>query len=102
MVAHSLFPKRVLNSREAALIWPPLKIGQRGAAGEAPENTIASFELALREGAEGVALDVQLSSDGVPVVLCDTRLSRTTSARGRVHEKQANTLIQLDAGSWFN
>jgi glycerophosphoryl diester phosphodiesterase len=58
--------------------------------------------LALREGAEGIALDVHLSSDGVPVVICDARLSRTTPARGRVREKQANTLIQLDAGSWFN
>jgi glycerophosphoryl diester phosphodiesterase len=102
MPVQTVAPKRVRNSREEALIWPPLKIGQRGAAGEAPENTLASFELALREGAEGVALEVQLSSDGVPVVICDTGLGRTTPARGRVREKQANTLIQLDAGSWFN
>jgi glycerophosphoryl diester phosphodiesterase len=58
--------------------------------------------LALREGAQGIALDVQLSSDGVPVVFCDTRLSRTTSGNGRVHEHKAHTLIQFDAGSWFN
>jgi len=102
MAARSIPPKRVRKEVEKALIWPPLKIGQRGAAGEAPENTLAAFELALREGAEGVALDVHLSSDGVPVVICDARLSRTTSAQGRVREKQANTLLQLDAGSWFN
>ena len=102
MAARSISPRRVRKQKEEALLWPPLKIGQRGAAGEAPENTLASFELALREGAEGIALDVHLSSDGVPVVICDARLSRTTSARGRVREKQANTLIQLDAGSWFN
>jgi glycerophosphoryl diester phosphodiesterase len=102
MAARSVPPKRVRTHAEEALIWPPLKIGQRGAAGEAPENTLASFELALREGAEGIVIDVQLSSDGVPVVICDARLSRTTSGRGRVREKQANTLIQLDAGSWFN
>src|ERR1019366_1712305 len=102
MAARSISPWRVRKQKEEALLWPPLKIGQRGAAGEAPENTLASFELALREGAEGIALDVHLSSDGVPVVICDARLSRTTSARGRVREKQANTLIQLDAGSWFN
>ena len=93
---------RVRKQREEALLWPPLKIGQRGAAGEAPENTLASFELALREGAEGIALDVHLSSDGVPVVIGDARLSRTTPAQGRVREKRANALIQLDAGSWFN
>ena len=102
MAARSISPRCVRKQKEEALLWPPLKIGQRGAAGEAPENTLASFELALREGAEGIALDVHLSSDGVPVVICDARLSRTTSARGRVREKQANTLIQLDAGSWFN
>src|ERR1022692_3515737 len=102
MVAYSLLPKRALNHREEALIWPPLKIGQRGAAGGAPENTLASFELALREGAEGIALDVRLSADGVPVVICDARLSRTTSGNGRVHQHKANTLLQLDAGSWFN
>jgi glycerophosphoryl diester phosphodiesterase len=102
MAALSDSLKRVRNHREEALIWPPLKIGQRGAAGKAPENTLASFELALREGAEGIVLNAQLSSDGVPVVICDTRLSRTTSGRGRVREKQAQALIQLDAGSWFN
>ncbi|HXW16108.1 MAG TPA: glycerophosphodiester phosphodiesterase family protein [Terriglobia bacterium] len=94
--------KRVPNHREEALIWPPLKIGQRGAAGKAPENTLAAFELALREGAEGIVLNAQLSADGVPVVISDARLSRTTSGRGRVREKQAHALIQLDAGSWFN
>ena len=102
MVARSNSPKRVRQPREEALLWPPLKIGQRGAAGEAPENTLASFDLALREGAEGIALDVHLSSDGVPVVICDARLSRTTPAQGRVREKRANALLQLDAGSWFN
>jgi len=102
MAACSVSPKRVGNYHEEALIWPPLRIGQRGAAGEAPENTLASFELALREGAEGIALDVQLSSDGVPVVISGGTLSRTTSGRGRVREKQAKALLQLDAGSWFN
>ena len=79
MAALSDSLKRVRNHREEALIWPPLKIGQRGAAGKAPENTLAAFELALEEGAEGVVLNAQLSSDGVPVVICDARLSRTTS-----------------------
>jgi glycerophosphoryl diester phosphodiesterase len=73
-----------------------------GSCGKAPENTLASFELALQEGAEGIVLNAQLSADGVPVVICDSRLSRTTSGRGRVREKQAHALIQLDAGSWFN
>ena len=66
------------------LIWPPLIIAHRGASGEAPENTLAAFELALRQGAGGIELDVHLSSDGIPVVIHDPRLSRTTSGKGWV------------------
>jgi glycerophosphoryl diester phosphodiesterase len=94
--------KRVLALQPKPLIWPPLKIGHRGAAGEAPENTMASFELALRHGADGIEFDVQLSSDGIPVVIHDARLTRTTSGNGWVHEHRASVLRRLDAGSWFN
>jgi glycerophosphoryl diester phosphodiesterase len=91
-----------MEPRPAPLVWPPLKIGHRGAAGEAPENTLASFELALRHGADGIEFDVQLSSDGVPVVIHDPYLTRTTSGNGWVHEHRASVLRRLDAGSWFN
>jgi glycerophosphoryl diester phosphodiesterase len=84
------------------LIWPPLNIAHRGASGEAPENTLAAFELALRQGAKGIELDVHLSSDGVPVVIHDPHLRRTTSGSGWVSEHRANALRRLDAGSWFN
>ncbi len=94
--------KRVLQRHPKPLIWPPIKIGHRGAAGEAPENTFASFELALRQGADGIEFDVQLSSDGVPMVIHDARLTRTTSGNGWVHEHRASVLRRLDAGSWFN
>lgn len=87
---------------ETSLVWPPLNIGHRGAAGEAPENTLASFELALRQGADGIEFDVHLSRDGVPVVIHDSRLNRTTSGSGRVGEHGAVALRRLDAGSWFN
>jgi glycerophosphoryl diester phosphodiesterase len=94
--------KRVLDHRPAPLAWPPLKIGHRGAAGEAPENTVASFELAWRQGMDGVEFDVQLSSDDVPMVIHDARLARTTSGSGWVWEHRASVLRRLDAGSWFN
>jgi len=84
------------------LVWPPLNIAHRGGGGEAPENTLAAFELALRQGADGIELDVRLSSDGVPVVIHDPRLGRTTSGHGWVSEHRANALRRLDAGSWFN
>jgi glycerophosphoryl diester phosphodiesterase len=83
-------------------VWPPLKIGHRGAAGEAPENTMASFDLAWRHGMNGIEFDVQLSSDDVPMVIHDARLRRTTSGSGWVHEHRASVLRRLDAGSWFN
>ena len=63
---------------------------------------MASFELALRQGADGIEFDVQLSSDGVPMVIHDARLTRTTSGNGWVHEHRASVLRRLDAGSWFN
>ena len=88
--------------RTAPLIWPPLNIGHRGAAGEAPENTMAAFELAMRQGADGIEFDTHLTADGVAVVIHDSRLDRTTSGSGWVREHRASTLGRLDAGSWFN
>jgi glycerophosphoryl diester phosphodiesterase len=84
------------------LVWPPLNIAHRGASGEAPENTLAAFDLALKQGASGIEFDVHLSSDGVPMVIHDARLNRTTSGSGWVGEHRANALRKLDAGSWFN
>lgn len=65
---------------------PPLLLGHRGAPFDAPENTIASFQLALDSGADGVELDVQISADGVAVVIHDETLERTTDGRGRVSD----------------
>jgi glycerophosphoryl diester phosphodiesterase len=79
-----------------------LNIGHRGAAGEAPENTLAAFDLALRHGADGIEFDVHQSSDGVPVVIHDARLERTTSGSGPVFGMPVAVLKRLDAGSWFN
>jgi glycerophosphoryl diester phosphodiesterase len=53
-------------------------IAHRGASGSAPENTIAAFERAVRQGADAIELDVRLTADGVPVVLHDATLDRTT------------------------
>ncbi len=102
MPAFTPILKRVLDRHPAPLVWPPLKIGHRGAAGEAPENTLASFERAWRQGIDGIEFDVQLSSDGVPMVIHDARLHRTTSGSGWVWEHRASVLRRLDAGSWFN
>jgi glycerophosphoryl diester phosphodiesterase len=77
-------------------------IAHRGASGDAPENTVAAFELALEQGADGIEFDVHLTRDNVPVVIHDARLERTTAGRGRVSDLTAVALSRLDAGSWFN
>lgn len=79
----------------------PLIVGHRGAAGHAPENTIASFELAVELGADAVELDVQLSADGHVVALHDQTLDRTTDGRGWVGDFSLSELRRLDAGAWF-
>jgi glycerophosphoryl diester phosphodiesterase len=63
---------------------------------------LAAFELALRQGAGGIEFDVHVSSDGVPMVIHDPHLGRTTSGKGWVSEHRASVLRRLDAGSWFN
>lgn len=79
-----------------------LILAHRGASAEAPENTLAAFDLAVRQGADGIELDVRLSADGVPMVIHDARLERTTNGTGRVDALGARELRRLDAGSWFN
>ena len=84
------------------LARPLLNIAHRGAAGDAPENTLAAFALAIEQGADGIELDVQLSTEGVPVVIHDKWLRRTTPGKGLVSAHTAAELRRLDAGSWFN
>ena len=76
----------------------PLIIGHRGASAEAPENTLAAFALAQAQGANGIELDVQLSADGWPVVIHDSKLERTTNVQGRVQQLPVAELQALDAG----
>jgi glycerophosphoryl diester phosphodiesterase len=61
-----------------------LIIGHRGAAADAPENTLAAFALALEQGADGVELDVQLCAGGAPVIIHDATVDRTSNGTGRV------------------
>lgn len=74
----------------------------RGVSARAPENTLTAFRLALADGADGVELDVHLSADGVPVVIHDATLERTTDGKGAVADCAAQELSRLDAGSWFS
>lgn len=71
--------------------------GHRGASGHAPENTLPAFALALEQGADGIELDVQLTSDGEVVVIHDRTLERTTDGTGRVVDHTLADLRRLDA-----
>jgi glycerophosphoryl diester phosphodiesterase len=76
-------------------------LGHRGASAHAPENTMRAFHLAEQLGADGMEFDVQLTKDGVPVVIHDELLKRTTGENGYVFEKTLAEIKRLDAGSWF-
>jgi glycerophosphoryl diester phosphodiesterase len=77
----------------------PLVWGHRGASAEAPENTLAAVELAERQGADGVELDVQRCGSGELVVLHDESLGRTTGFAGLVAETPWAVIRTLDAGA---
>lgn len=74
----------------------------RGASCRAPENTMAAFAAALTSGADGIELDIHLTRDGVPVVLHDDTLERTTNASGPVADTTLEELRNCEAGSWFS
>ncbi len=79
----------------------PLLLGHRGAMARAPENTLGAFRAAVDDGADGFELDVQLTADGVPVVLHDDTLDRTTDLSGKPIRYAADELDDADAGSWL-
>lgn len=72
-------------------------IGHRGARGEAPENTLAGFQLAIDAGVHGIELDVRLSADGQLIVLHDSKVDRTTWHRGPARNFTMAELGLLDA-----
>ncbi len=76
------------------MVKQPLRIGHRGAAGHAPENTLLSIETALSLGAEVIEIDVHRSRDGQLIVMHDERVDRTTSGSGYIRDL---TLPQLRA-----
>jgi glycerophosphoryl diester phosphodiesterase len=80
----------------------PVVIAHRGLSGLFPENTLLAFERALDAGAEMLELDVTLSRDGVPFVLHDAELDRTTDGSGLAALHTAAQLRALDAGGWFS
>jgi glycerophosphoryl diester phosphodiesterase len=86
---------------------PVLNIGHRGASGYAPEHTLPAYDLALALGADYIEQDLQLTSDGVLVVLHDVTLDRTArgpaaNCTGLVSTKTLAQIKTCDVGTWFN
>ena len=83
--------------------WPyPRWVAHRGAGRLAPENTLAAFRLGASYGYRAFECDVKLSADGVPFLLHDATLQRTTSGHGRAADLAWSELARLDAGSWHS
>lgn len=81
--------------------WPyPRWIAHRGAGKLAPENTLAAFRLGAAHGYRAFECDVKLSADGVPFLLHDDTLERTTSGSGGAGTLAWDALSRLDAGGW--
>lgn len=76
----------------------PKIIAHRGASAHAPENTMAAFQLALDQGADGIELDVMLTKDNRIAVIHDDTVNRTTNGSGRVRDMTLAELQALDAG----
>ncbi len=80
----------------------PFWVAHRGAGKLAPENTLAAFRLGAAHGYRAFECDVKLSADGVPFLLHDATLERTTSASGTAGDRPWTELSRLDAGGWHS
>ena len=100
-VVISLCPGAVpAGAADELCVAPP--VAHRGASAVAPENTIPAFREALRSGVTQLDTDVRFTSSGVPVLLHDKRVDRTTDGTGRVAQMGLEQVRALDAGSWFS
>jgi glycerophosphoryl diester phosphodiesterase len=80
----------------------PMTVAHRGYSSVAPENTLPAIASGIRARAEYVEIDVQTTADGVPVIMHDGSVDRTTDGTGSVADLTADYIAGLDAGSWFS
>ncbi|GGE51498.1 glycerophosphoryl diester phosphodiesterase [Pullulanibacillus camelliae] len=77
-------------------------IAHRGASGYAPEHTLAAYDLAKKQGADYIEIDLQMTKDGQLIAMHDDTVNRTTNGTGKVKALTLKQIKQLDAGAWFN
>jgi glycerophosphoryl diester phosphodiesterase len=80
----------------------PRWIAHRGAGKLAPENTLAAFRVGASFGYRAFECDAKLSADGVPFLLHDATLERTTSGHGSAGDRPWSELARIDAGAWHS
>ncbi len=78
----------------------PMVIAHRGSSDQLAEHTLAAYQRAINEGADGLECDARLTADGILVCVHDRRIDRTSDGRGVVSAKTYNELAQRDYGSW--
>jgi glycerophosphoryl diester phosphodiesterase len=78
----------------------PKVVAHRGASEDEAEHTLAAYERAIEDGADGLECDVRLTRDGVLVCVHDRRINRTSSGRGVVSALELSDLADLDFGAW--
>ena len=83
------------------LIEKTLILAHRGASGYAPENTMEAFRLAVEMGADGIELDIHLTSDGQVVVCHDEKIDRTSNGQGEITSYTLEELRSMDFGYHF-
>lgn len=92
-----------MNTTSTLPAWPyPRWVAHRGAGKLAPENTLAAFRLGAAHGYRMFECDVKLSRDGVPFLLHDSTLERTSDGVGTAGDFDFADLAQRDAGSWHS
>jgi glycerophosphoryl diester phosphodiesterase len=79
-----------------------LVIAHRGAAGKAPENTLASIRQAIEDGADMIEIDVQESNDGEVVVIHDSDFMKLSGNDLKVRDGSLKQIQEIDIGSWFD
>ena len=80
----------------------PTLFAHRGASHYAPENTLAAFEIAIKQQADAIELDVKMTADGHVVVIHDQTLDRTTDGTGNVADMELAQIKELDAGIHYD
>lgn len=91
-----------MNAGDGEALGHPYVVAHRGASAERPEHTAAAYDLALREGADGLECDVRLTKDGHLVCVHDRKIDRTSDGSGVVSEMTLAQLREFDYGSWHS